>query len=349
LAVDSDRAVGLTETGAATGVLFKTVIAQTNRGFLMGYGPSIGRSGEWSLVASPVIEIGAKNELGIGASSLALLSVSSPNGLTANAHAVYGFAQSLDSTGIGLSWSPYIDSDLGNRGKYYRQPLTLADSASLINLPFGGGVEGASVVNYASLDFADLMKLGLDISGSEKSKLDLDTFGWEHQASLSLDYYLPVYKRVMLALDTGATYSWGDLSEYGASNAVLGLKNSAGANKAWGVSWGAFLGFPIGGHLDMPIYNMFSLTNLLAGIEYRGASAFDSGESFADGCRQSIGLSFIPVLRSLVDALNQPLYSFGISFDLNEIIEDPAQAFSHLPSFYLGAKVPLNYAQLFSY
>lgn len=348
--IKDDKTVGLVETGAATGLSLDALILSTIDGTYIGGAAAVGRAGSWSLAAGPALSPNSNTLGGYDVCGVASLSLAVAGGLSGGLHQAYDLNERTAALGGSLSWSPYLNSDVGYKGRYFRQPLTIAEAASLMNLS-SADPNNAAFANSASVSYTDLLKLGIFSSASLASEMTLGDLSWQHRAKASLDYCLPVYKRLMLALDAGGSYSFGRLSALGASNAVLGLSNSAGGDRIWGAAWGTFLGFPLGERFDLPIFNTLTMTNLLAGLEYRGASAFNSGDQFVSGSRQALGISFIPVFRSLIDALNQPLYSFGMCVDLGAIASKPADPASYRPSFYLGVTltVPLYYGQLFSY
>jgi hypothetical protein len=313
-----------------------------------GLGTSIGQSLNWKLMAGPALAINLDSPIKIDSACVASLYFYHPE-FTERLGALYTFGTTLDAAQASVTWTPYINMDLGNRGKYYLQPLSLSEALTLSDLPFTGGVSGSALSNSVSLSYSDLSKLGATASLSEKTRYALDSQNWEHSMSLDAAYIFAVWRQVMASVGAGASYAWGSLSAYGASNAVLGFSNDAGTGNTWGVNWGCFLGLPLGGHGDFKAFNLFTVTNLYAGLEYRGAAAFSQGENFGSGSQQAIGLEIVPVIRTMADLFKDLGLGVGISFNLTDIMKNPINTASYVPAVYINLTEASAYAALFAY
>jgi hypothetical protein len=343
-----DTNTGLIETGAAAYAWVGLLGGYKGDELMIGAGPSVGEKYKWDLTAGPVFGIGSSSPLQIDSAMEAAFSLTQSE-FTERLGALYTYGQSLDLAQASVTWSPYINSDLGYRSKLYRQPLSLTEALSLTDLPFTGGVSGSALENSLTLSYADLAKLGLSLSLSEKARYAMDTQSWENEAGFSASYDFAVYRQVMASLGASASYSWGALSSFGAGNAVLGFEDTATANQPWGLSWGGFLGLPLGGHSDVRAFGLFSVTNVYAGIEYRGAAAFSQAGDFWAGNQQAIGLEIVPVIRGMADSLKDVGVGLGISFNLTDIINSPGDPVSYAPAIYLNVTDASLYASLFAY
>ena len=304
-----------------------------------GLGPKFREPFKWQILTAPFIgiplSISQIMDFNFSYGAGLITGIDLPHSNRIKFHTRYIIPNEISLIELEYSKRFNIDTELGYVGHTYLPGFGLTTSVGLAEfLADEPDNPDSYLFNSFTLDLDLLEKCGYlsDVTNEINYYYSNTTF--EDRISASIMQGVPFIPRTLLSFKLSGSVSMGELNNLGASNSVIGFPSTVDDYTEYSVKFKTLFGIPLVNDINLSIFNWIVLQSVNFAIVYEGACAFSNSEGIIDGMQHAIGFEIMQTFRTVGD-LTIPV-SFGVSFNLTDIFNNPDEGASYIPGFYIS-------------
>ncbi len=304
-----------------------------------GLGPKFREPLKWQILTAPFIgiplSISELQDFNFSYGAGLITGIDLPRSNRIKFHTRYLFPNEISLIELEYSKRFNIDTELGYVGHTYLQSFGISTSIGLAEFLVDEPDNPDSYLfNSLTLDLDLLVKNGHFSDITNEINYYYINNSFEDRITANILQGFSFIPRTLLGLKLTGTVSLGELNELGASNSVLGFSSTVDDDTNYSVKIKTLFGIPLINDINVSFFNWFVLQSINMAIVYEGATAFSNSEEIREGMQHAVGFEFMQTFRTVGD-LTIP-FTFGVSFNLSKIIDNPDEGASYIPGFYIS-------------